>query len=337
MRVWIDLANSPHVAVFGPVAERFRREGWEVILTARDHAQTVALAQRVWPEVRVIGGESPAGRATKAYSLARRANDLRRFAVNERPDAALSHASYAQIVAARLARVPVVTMMDYEFQPANHLSFRLAQRVIVPEAFPDWALRRYGARSERVIRYSGFKEEIYIAQGTTAGSLVGLELDPEKVIVVMRPPPEGALYHQFANRGFDELLDRARARHDTQVILLPRTRSQTERYQRLEGVLTPSTAVDGCSLLAAADVVIGAGGTMNRESALLGTPTYTVFAGRLAAVDAELMRMGLLHDLREPGAEPVFTKKQVVTAASTEARGEAILEVITSAVHEVAA
>jgi predicted glycosyltransferase len=135
MKVWIDLANSPHVQISEPVVRRLHAEGHDVWLTARAHAQTVELAGRRWPDVRVVGDRSPSGIPAKGLAIVRRAEALRRLATRERPDIALSHGSYAQIVAARAAGVPPVTMMDYDHQPANHLSFRLAQRVIVPRFF----------------------------------------------------------------------------------------------------------------------------------------------------------------------------------------------------------
>jgi hypothetical protein len=326
MRIWIDLANSPHVAVVGPVVERLAGEGHDVVLTARDHAQTAELARSRWPSVLVVGGESPPGRAAKGAAIAGRANSLRRFALERRPDVAFSHGSYAQIVAARAARVPAVTMMDYEHQPANHLSFRLAQRVIVPEVFPEAALRRYGARPKKVIRYPGFKEELYLAGfAPSAEVLHELGLDAAAVVAVFRPPADGALYHRMANERFDDALRLALDREDVQIVLLPRTTEQRARYEALRPrVRVPQQAVDARSLLATADLTIGAGGTMNRESAVLGTPTYTVFAGRLAAVDAELIRLGRLHDLREPGSRPRFEKKQPGSGLRAE-HAEAIL------------
>ena len=164
MRVWIDLANSPHVPLAVPIVHRLNADGHAVLLTARDHAQTVELAQKQWPDLVVLGNESPAGRVAKARSIARRARALHEIARSWRPDVAFSHASYAQVVAARTSGTPAVTMMDYEFQPANHLSFRLAKKVIVPNAFPESALRRFGAGPKKVVRYPGFKEELYLTE-----------------------------------------------------------------------------------------------------------------------------------------------------------------------------
>ena len=336
-KVWIDLSNSPHVPFFGPIVERLEEEGWDVCLTARRHAQTVELAESIWPHVRVVGGESPGGRAAKARTIARRAWSLYRVARAERPDVALSHGSYAQLVAARAASIPAVTMMDYEYQPANHLSFRLAGVVVVPASFPDHALRRCGASRRRVRRYDGFKEEIYLAGFRPNPAVVEeLGLDPGRVIVIMRPPPHGALYHRGGNEWFDELVESARGRPDVQVVVLPRSRDQAERFAALERVTVPSHAVDGRSLLALADVVIGAGGTMSRESALLGTPTYTVFAGRLGAADAALIERGLLRYLRGDRQPPAFVKKPTGSVMIPRDRREPLIDVISGALLEAA-
>jgi predicted glycosyltransferase len=336
MRVWIDLANSPHVPLLEPVVARLRADGDVVLLTARDHAQTVELARRRWPEVHVLGGPSPPGREAKGRVLAARVAALRRYARRLKPDVAFSHGSYAQVVAARLTGVPAVTMMDYEHQPANHLSFRLAQRVIVPDVFPESALRRFGARPHKVVRYPGFKEELYLASFRPDGRVLEeLGLDQERVIAVFRPPPEGALYHRGANDRFDAVLREALGRSDVESVLLPRTDEQARRYRAFSPRLRiPESAIDGSSLLALADVAVGAGGTMNRESAILRTPTHTVFAGALGAVDAELIRQGRLHDLRDESTNVVFEKK-----AGTEPRGsgepERTLQAITTTLREV--
>ena len=248
---------------------------------------------------------------------------------------ALSHGSYAQIVAARLARVPAVTMMDYEHQPANHLSFRLARRVIVPATFPEASLRRFGASPKKVVRYEGFKEELYLADVAPDPSiLVSLGLDPDRVTAAMRPPPEGALYHAHGNPRFDAILEHVLS-EGGQVVLLPRTAEQAARYRRA-GVAIPERPVDGRALLATVDLTIGAGGTMTRESALLGTPTYTVFLGELAAQDAELIRLGRIVDLRAEGALPAVERRPKTTEPQRAGRAEEIIDVVLRTVDGVA-
>src|SRR5205085_6581723 len=113
------------------------------------------------PDAVIDGSESPGSRLAKAGNIARRVGALRRT-VKGRVDVALGMNSYAQVLTARSLRIPSVTLMDYEYQPANHLAFRLASRVVVPEAFPSERLRACGAKSARVRRFSGFKEEFYL-------------------------------------------------------------------------------------------------------------------------------------------------------------------------------
>jgi predicted glycosyltransferase len=302
-------------------------------VTVRDHGQTLALARRWCDDLVVVGDQSPSGRAAKGRSIAGRAAALRRLAARERPDVALSHNSYAQLVAARWAGIPAVTMMDYEHQPANHLAFRLAGRALVPEAFPDWALRRYGA-ARKAVRYPGFKEQLYLAAPAGPPERVGL--DRASVIAVLRPPPEGALYHRRPNQRFDDVLDHVRAHPETTAVMLPRNAAQRARYRGLTGVVTPEPPPDGAALLRCADLAIGAGGTMTREAALVGIPAYTVFAGRLAAVDAELMRQGRVRDLRPPGTYPVLEKRPALDPAAGAAQAAAMMEAIVRALGEAA-
>ncbi len=213
-----------------------------------------------------------------------------------RPDVALSHGSYAQICAARLLRTPTATMMEYEHQPANHLSFRLAHRVLVPEVFPESKLRSFGARPQKVRRYEGFKEELYLGDFVpSTDTLHGLALNPSNIIVVFRPPPTGSLYHRGRNDRFDRIVSDCAKQGNVQAVLLARTAEQRPHYEEIPHLTVPKTAVDGLSLVANADLVVGAGGTMNREAALLGVPTYTVFLGRLGAVDAQLLKLGCIR------------------------------------------
>jgi predicted glycosyltransferase len=294
------MANSPHPVLLGPVARELEARGHTVIVTTRDHAQTRDLTLSIWPDATVVGGESPGSPSAKARAIARRVLGLRRVLASMKVDAAASLGSYAQIVAARSLGIPVLTLMDYEYQPANHLSFRLAQRVIVPSVFPAERLRRYGASVNRVVKFDGFKEELYLDEVDAVPAPI--EIEDGRSLVVLRPPPEGALYHQQGNSPFDLVLRRAIEREDVQVVVLPRMAHQRSRYSQMAGVQAPEHAIDGLALLRSADVFVGAGGTMCREAALLGVRAYTMFAGRFAAVDAELIQRGLLRDMR--GQDP---------------------------------
>jgi len=303
MRLWIDLANSPHVPFFRALIPEFVARGHQVEITARDFAQTVELATKVGMLPHVIGGHGGGSITGKAGNLVGRATALRKWARDRGFDLAVSHNSYAQIAAASALRIKTVTLMDYEHQPANHLAFRLASRVIVPRAFPAAELRKYGASMRKVKRYEGTKEDVYLADFNPDPAfgevLRKLGVASEDVLVVARPPAREALYHRFENELFDELLTHLNARARVKVILLPRTDAQRDDYnaEKFENVIMPRAALDGANLIAAADLVISAGGTMNREAAALGVPAASVYAGKWAAVDEELVREGRLQKI----------------------------------------
>src|SRR6266851_5500664 len=163
MRIWIDLANSPHVPFFRSLANEFIQREHEIVVTARAFAETVELAKAAGFTPHVIGGHGGGKLSGKAGNLVQRALALARWGRGRDLDLALSHNSYSQVLAARALSLRSVTLMDYEHQPANHLAFRLASRIIVPRAFPEEALRRYGASRGKVRRYEGTKEDVYLA------------------------------------------------------------------------------------------------------------------------------------------------------------------------------
>jgi predicted glycosyltransferase len=310
MRIWIDLNNSPHVPFFRALVSEFERRGHEVEITARRFAQTVELAHAAGFAPAVIGEHGGRKLLSKAWRLVERVRGLRRWARGKRFDLAVSHNAHEHLVAARTLGIRSVTLMDYEHNPANHLSFRLASRVIVPEVFPEASLRRFGVSPDKVRRYHGIKEDVYLTDfvadprfDATLREQFGIETGRETLVVV-RPPARDALYHRFENELFDELLEQLVTRAGVKVILLARTDAQRAAYSArtpAANIILPRVALDGANLISASDLVISAGGTMNREAAALGVPVVTIYAGRWAAVDELLVREGRLMRINTRG------------------------------------
>jgi predicted glycosyltransferase len=314
MRVWIDLTNSPHVLVMRPVIERLRADGHEVQVTARDFAQTLELCERLDVAHTAIGHHRGGRLVAKAGGLVERSGALLRWARGRAFDIALGHSSNDVTVAAALLRIPSATMFDYEWATVQHnVNCRLARAVVVPDAIPPERLYRYGAR-RKVRGYEGLKEEYYLADFEPGEEVIDeLGLDRVRPIVVVRTPPELSLYHRFENDLFGQVLERLRAAaadSGVQPVVLPRVASQREQLAGVPGFVVPAHAIDAQSLIAHADLVISAGGTMNREAVALGTPVYTTFQGRLGAVDERLMAEGRLRALHS-AAELDLAKRTV--------------------------
>jgi uncharacterized protein len=319
MRIWVDLTNSPHVLVLRPIVDVMRARGADVRVTARDFAQTVELAERLGVDCEVIGHHRGARMGAKAVGLAERSAALVRWARRNGPfDLALGHGSNDVTVAARLLRIRCSTMFDYEWATVQHtVNCRLAQAVVVPEAIPPERLDRYGARG-KLQRYQGLKEEYYLADfEPDRGVLAQLGLDEGQPIAVVRTPPSVSLYHRFENDLFAQVLARLRG---TQAVVLPRV---AEQRAQLDGFIVPEHAIDAQSLIAFADVVVSAGGTMNREAVALGTPVWTTFEGRLGAVDERLIGEGRLKRLER--ADDLVLAKRADSARERVRRDPAVL------------
>jgi predicted glycosyltransferase len=306
VKVWIDMTASAHVLVFRPLIRIMEARGDEVRITARDYAQTLQLLELHGLQAEVIGKHGGRSRLQKFRQMTQRLSALRRWARGRDFDLALAHGSHELTMTARRLGVPSSTTFDYEFATLQHqLGCRAATKVVVPDAIPAERLAPYGARPPKLLQYPGLKEEYYLSDFEPDRSLLDeLGVDAERVLVVLRPPPDVSLYHRHSNPLFPMTLDHLGRLEHVHAVVLPRTEEQREyvRSLGLPSVILPERAVDAQSLIALADVVVSAGGTMNREAAALGVPVYTTYGGRLGGVDEELIREGRLKPLTDPRA-----------------------------------
>jgi uncharacterized protein len=304
LRVWVDLTNSPHVLVFRPLIELLRQRGDEVEITTRDYAQTLQLLELHGLDARVVGHHGGRSRLGKARAELSRLSELKRWASGRNFDVALAHGSHDLTLTARRLGIPSSTAFDYEYAWLQHqLGCRAATKVVVPEAIPPERLTRYGVKPPKLVRYPGLKEEYYLADfEPDHAALDGLGIDSARILVVVRTPPDVSLYHRASNTLFPDVLASLGRHEDVQAIVLPRTDEQRAaiRARELPSLVVPDRAVDAQSLIAFADLVVSAGGTMNREAVALGVPVYTTFGGRLGGVDELLIREGRLRVLSNP-------------------------------------
>ena len=315
MHVWVDLTNAAHVIVLRPLVELLERDGHEVTVTARPLSHTTELLDDWGHPYRAIGRHGGAGRLGKALAASTRTPQLLAFARGKRFDYGLAHGSTDVPPVARVLRFPNTTMFDYEWARLQHeLNCRLATRVLVPDAIPAERLAPY-ARPPKLVRYPGLKEEYYLSDFEPDESVLHeLGVERERLVAVVRTAPSYALYlggseNELLPRVLRRLLDEG-----AQTVVLARTDEQRRALRELDpGLVVPERAVDGRSLAALADLVVSAGGTMNREAAALGVPVYTTYGGRLGGVDEELIRQGRLKPLTDPRALDIVKRADRAT------------------------
>ena len=314
MRVWVDCTAAAHPLVLRPIVEGLCERGHDVEITAREYGQTVGILERLGLDHTVVGRHGGGSTLRKGGALAGRSARLARWARPRGFDLGIAHGSVDLAVVSTVLRIPSVQMQDYEHAGLQRrLAWRAAARVLVPDAIPVVAMVKAGAAERKLVRYPGLKEDYYLAGFEPSPRVLsdlglpelGISLDraDDRVLVVVRPPPETSAYHA-ANPLYDGVLDRLAAADAAVAVLIPRTEAQLAKaLARADASLVvPAEAIDAQSLISYADLVVSAGGTMNREAVALGTPVRTIFTGELGAVDAKLMDEGLLLPLEDPAA-----------------------------------
>jgi uncharacterized protein len=306
MKVWIDMTASAHPLVFRPLVGLLQAQGHEVEITARDYAQTLQLIELHGMTATVIGHHGGRSATGKGRQMRARLKALRAWARDRDFDVALAHGSHELTMTARRLGIPSSTTFDYEWAWLQHqLGCRAATRVVVPDSIPSERLARFGATPPKLQQYPGLKEEYYLSDFEPDESvLTDWSIDPARVLVVLRPPPDVSLYHRHSNPLFPQTLTHLGSLESVHAFVIPRTDEQRDYVESLAlpSVLVPERAVDAQSLIALADLVVSAGGTMNREAAALGVPVYTTYGGRLGGVDEQLIRENRLRPLTDPRA-----------------------------------
>ncbi len=306
MRIWVDCTAAAHPLVLRPIVDRLQAQGHDVFITAREYGQTLGVLDRLGLPYTAVGEHGGASRLGKARALGGRSTRLAKLVWPQRPQLALAHGSVDLAVVSASFLIPSAQMQDYEYGGLQRqIAFRRARRVLVPDSIPLDRLRRIGARERKLVRFPGLKEEYYLAGFEPDPAVLDeLGLDRGKVLVVLRPPPETSEYHA-PNDVYGATLRRlAEAEEEAQAVLIPRTEEQGEAARALgaANLIVPERAIDAQSLIAHADLVVSAGGTMNREAVALGTPVFSTFSGRMGGVDEALIAAGRLQVLDDPAA-----------------------------------
>lgn len=327
------MATSPQVLFLRPILAELQKRGYELLITTRHSTETVPLADRYGLAHTAIGAHGGETLIGKGVAIALRAIKLMNFVRPHAISFAVSQGSYSQALAVSWLRMPLVAFQDYEGHPANHILCRVAKKVIVPNVFDKVNLYHYGASEAKIETYAGLKENVYLAEFVPDPAFLATTGIPaEKIIVTMRPPNLVAAYHRFKNPLFDELLHYVASHANTYVVLLPRGVEQRQRYEAmgLSNVLIPHQVLDGPNLIYHSDLVIGAGGTMNREATVLGTPVYTVFKGRLGSIDQHLINLGKMARIEEGNdiSKIKICKKPKAASVSSSKGQDLIKEVV---------
>lgn len=298
-RIWIDLDNAPHVPFFAPIVAELRARGHEVIITAGTKANLGELLKLHGLTGLQVGRNYGRRKVVKAGGLVARALRIVPYVYKSKPDLALSHGSRTQGLVAALLGIKRLVIIDYEFVNQTLLAWRRSW-ALVPEVIPTSSIR---LAEDRVLTYPGIKEDVYVPSFRPDPTIrAKLGISEAEVLVTLRPPAVEAHYHNPEAEGlFREVMAMIAQTDGVRAVVLPRSAAQAGDLEREYGALLasrkaviPDRVVDGLNLIWFSDLVVSGGGTMNREAAALGVPVYSIFRGRIGAVDRHLAASGRL-------------------------------------------
>lgn len=304
--IWFDLDNSPHVPLFKPIFSELEKRGEKYIITCRKFAQTEELLNFWKIPHHLIGEHAGKSKIKKILNLYVRSSQLKNFLVQKKILLAVSHGSRTQLITARRMGIKSMLMMDYEYTESKIFNY-LSSILLIPKYIPDERLGSVGINLKKVIRYNGFKEELYLQDFKPDPNFRKLiNIPDEKILIIIRPPSTATNYH---DKKSEELLIKSIkyfSQNNHSVVLIV---NRTERERQFIETQIPNKpnikflekTVDGLQLLFTADISISGGGTMNREAALLGTKTYSIFTGRRPYLDEYLQELGKLRFIEKKG------------------------------------
>lgn len=297
-KIWVDLDNSPHVPFFHPIIGQLEKRGCPVLITARNRFQVCELADRFKMEYKSIGRYYGKNKIVKLFWLTFRALQLLPTITKGKPLLAVSHGSRSQILLAKTLGMPCVVIGDYEY--AKNIPLIHPTWMISPEIIPDIVMN---GGSTQLLKYRGIKEDVYIPYFKPDDSIINeLGLRSDCLVITVRPPATEAHYFsEESEKLFEAAMDFLCKLKNIQLILLPRSGKQKSFVSGKwvsciadRKIIIPKHAVDGLNLIWHSDLVISGGGTMNREAAALGVPVYSIFRGKIGAVDQYLSEKGRL-------------------------------------------
>jgi uncharacterized protein len=340
-KIWIDLDNSPHVPFFNPIIIELENRGYPLLITARDRFQVCELAEQFHMKYKSIGRYYGKNKIIKLFWLTLRALQLLPTVIKEQPTLALSHGSRSQVLISKVLGIPSVVIFDYEY--SKGIPFIHPTWGILPEIIPDSATKNI---TTHLLKYSGIKEDVYVSYLQPDDSIINeLGITRDNLIMTVRPPATEAHYFCVeSEKLFESAMDYLCQIPNSQMVLLPRSKEQTKFISRKwapwiadNKIIIPRHAVNGLNLIWHSDLVISGGGTMNREAAALGVPVYSIFRGKIGAVDKYLSESGRLVLLET--AEDVRSKIRLtrrLKEKKTNVGDDATLKQIVSIIEEIA-
>jgi predicted glycosyltransferase len=311
MKVWLDILTPKQANFFGELQHRLNTKGFKTFVTTREYREVNELLELRGIKAVQVGRYGGGDLKDKLVESSNRVSALATLVEQQEPDVAISFSSPEAARVAFGLRMPHYCVSDSPHAEAVcKLTIPLSQKLFTPWVIPVHAWTRYGITTRDVVRYRALDPTVWLADyKSNPKSLDGLKLDVSRPVIVVRTPEEFASYlndrsSSLSNKATDivgKILDLEG--EGLQVVILPRYTVQGERFRKRFGdrVIVPEHIIDATSLIRVSSVLVGGGGTMTAEAALLGVPAISYYPGDPTFVERFLMNYGLVERVLDPG------------------------------------
>lgn len=290
MKIWFEALTGKQALLFHSMATYFTKQGHEVLITARNYDYVLSNLERLgsfpFHAIGDYGGETLFGKLVQGTKRILELADLVR---KEEPDLLISYSSPDAVRTAFGLGIPVILLNDtpHAFAAAK-LTMALSDALIIPSAVNPDRFRVFGAQN--IITYAGVDEVLWIKDyrpdksvldeiGLSKNNFIVIRCEESKASYFLDMYPEIKPGSSIVPKIISKLEE---AGVDMPLVVFPRYPEQLKELSAFENVIIPDKSVDTLSLLYFAKLAMTGGGTMGREGAMLGTPTFYSFPQRLA-------------------------------------------------------
>lgn len=294
MKLWFDITNTPRVHFFVPIIRFTMRMGHKVIITSRDFAETKYLLNMYGFDHKVVGKYYEKPIIKKLYGAIKRVLSL--YHMISDFDVALGSIDATHV--AKLKFKKSIMFDDNDVSRLwNKFYIRFADYIIIPSAIPIEVFIKTGAKQEKMRQYSGFKEDVYIADFIpNPNFLSGL---PFGDFITVRAESLQAMYVKEKKSLVPRLM-KALNREGINILYLPRYENDRIYAKGIDSVFIPNEPLNGLDVCYHSKAVLTGAGTFAREAACIGTPAVSFFPGKqLLSVDQKMVEDGWIFHSRD--------------------------------------
>jgi len=304
-KVWIDALTPKQILFFSKLADKLREESFEVLITTRDFREITGLLEKKKIDAMIVGKYGGNKLEDKLRMSIERMRQLLNIIKDWRPSIAISFTSPEASRVAFGLGIPHYSVSDSPHSIyVSKLAIPLSELLFTPWVIPKKVWVKFGIDEDRIVHYKGLDPVAWLCNFRPSPEIINeVGLDLSKHRIVIRETETYASYLKFLNKTLTPVSDSILSRlieilgDDAQFIIVPRYEEQVKYLKKRygsESVIILDKVVDGANLLYYSTILIGGGGTMNAEAALLGKPVISMYPGKTTWIEDYLIRNKLV-------------------------------------------